>query len=53
MGRIAKIVQNILVTAKKKKKNENDFLLKTDLREKKNTFHDIVFIVDLVAKKLE
>ena len=41
------------MTAKKKKKNENDFLLKIDLRGKKITFHDIAFIVNLVAKKLE
>ena len=41
------------MTATKKKKNENDFLLKTDLREKKIIFHDIAFIVNLVAKKLE
>ena len=41
------------MTAKNKKKNENDFLLKTDLKEKKIIFHDIAFIVNLVAKKLE
>ena len=41
------------MTATKKKKNENDFLLKTDLREKKIIFHDIVFVVNLVVKKLE
>ena len=41
------------MTAKNKKKNENDFLLKTDLKEKKTIFHDIAFIVNLVAKKLE
>ena len=41
------------MTAKNKEKNENDFLLKTDLKEKKIIFHDIAFIVNLVAKKLE